>query len=398
MRIAYVCADPGVPVFGRKGCSIHVQEVLCGLLRRGVEVDLFATRFGGPAPGALLPVRIHDLSSVFAAGAAGRERARHSANRDVRLALGRSGPFDAVYERYSLGSCAGMEFARDAGIPGILEVNAPLIDEQEEHRALIDRRSAEEAQQRCFAAASALVAVSDELAGWLESDPAARGRVHVVANGVDAEIFRPDRPPSLPAATGVFTVGFVGSLKPWHGLPVLVDAFTRLHSEDRRTRLLIVGDGSERAALDADIRARGLGAAVVRTGAVPPHEVPGLVTSMDAAVAPYPSRSPFYFSPLKVYEYMAAGRAVVASRIGQLEALLEGGECGVLCPPGDPAALADALERLRGDPALRRRLGEKAREKVLREATWDAVVSRILAVEGAAAPRNAERALAGGVQ
>src|SRR5688572_12796554 len=160
MRIAYVCADPGVPVFGRKGCSVHVQEVLRGLLRRGIEVDLFATRIGGPPPGALLPVRVHDLSAVVARGV-GREGARHAANRDVRLALGRSGPFDAVYERYSLWSFAGMEFARDARTPGILEVNAPLIDEQDEHRELVDRRSAERAQQRCFAAASALVAVSD---------------------------------------------------------------------------------------------------------------------------------------------------------------------------------------------------------------------------------------------
>ena len=100
---------------------------------------------------------------------------------------------------------------------------------------------------------------------------------------------------------------------------------------------------------------------------------------MDAAVAPYPRRSPFYFSPLKVYEYMAAGLPVVASRIGQLTELLEDGGCGVLCPPGDAGALADAspaAARSRAAPPARRR----ARTKILREATWDGVACRLLAV------------------
>ena len=79
------------------------------------------------------------------------------------------------------------------------------------------------------------------------------------------------------------------------------------------------------------------------TNAVAPEAVPGLLASIDAAVAPYPALGHFYFSPLKVYEYMAAGRAIVASRAGQLEELLEDGAHALLCPPGDAAALAEAL-------------------------------------------------------
>src|SRR5262249_23595332 len=88
----------------------------------------------------------------------------------------------------------------------------------------------------------------------------------------------------------------------------------------------------------------------------------------------------FYFSPLKVYEYMAAGRPCVASRIGQIEATIEDGRNGVLCPPGDAAALAKALERLLRDPALRSQLGDAARDTVQRTHTWDAAVARILAL------------------
>jgi glycosyltransferase involved in cell wall biosynthesis len=99
---------------------------------------------------------------------------------------------------------------------------------------------------------------------------------------------------------------------------------------------------------------------------------------MDVAVAPYPNLTRFYFSPLKVYEYMAAGLPVVASRLGQLEGLIRHGINGLLCPPGDAAALADTLAGLRADPGLRRRLGETARATVLRQHTWEAAVGHIL--------------------
>src|SRR5262249_53202779 len=82
--------------------------------------------------------------------------------------------------------------------------------------------------------------------------------------------------------------------------------------------LLIVGDGPERPRLEADLCARGLRELTQFTGSVDSDEVPGLLASMEVAVAPYPKLASFYFSPLKVYEYMAAGLPIVASRIGQL--------------------------------------------------------------------------------
>jgi glycosyltransferase involved in cell wall biosynthesis len=383
MKLAYVCADPGVPVFGRKGCSIHVQEVLRALLRRGVEVDLFAARPGGEPPASLESIRVHALPAP-AGDAASRERHALAANRDLEKALRRKGPFDVVYERYSLWSFAAMEYARDNRLPGVLEVNAPLIEEQAKYRSLYDRDAAEGAGDRCFGAAAALVAVSEGVAATLEKHPAARGRVRVVSNGVDPERFRPGLSPAVPAPAGVFTVGFVGSLKPWHGLSVLLEAFGRLHADDDRVRLLVVGEGPERPALEGQIRERGLADAALVTGAVDPDEVPRYLASMDVAAAPYPPDASFYFSPLKVYESMAAGVPVVASRLGQLIELLEDGRCGVLCSAGDPASLAEALAMLRRNPDLRARLARAARAKVLREHTWDMVVERLLEAREAA--------------
>ena len=380
MRIAYICADQGVPVFGCKGCSIHVQEVLAVLTRMGAQVDLFTPRPEGDRPSGRESLQIHELRAVRGDCAA-REQALLASNEDLRALLEREGPFDLVYERYSLWSFAGMEYAVTAQTPGILEVNAPLIEEQIQHRELIHRREAERVAERVFRAATVLVAVSNEIGQYLRHCPGTHDRVHVVPNGVNPHRFRLRNAPARKDNES-FTVGFVGSLKRWHGLPVLVEAFALLHNSDPTARLLIVGDGPERVSLEDELRSLGLRADAQLTGAVHPSEVPGLLAQMDVAVAPYPKLPGFYFSPLKVLEYMATGLAVAASNIGQIEQLIQHEQTGLLFPPGNPVALGEALARLRRDPEMRAQLGKNARSSVLREHTWEMVVTRILETAG----------------
>ncbi|MBE0480631.1 MAG: glycosyltransferase family 4 protein [Dehalococcoidia bacterium] len=381
MRIAYVCADPGVPVLGRKGCSIHVQEIIRAFQAHGARVDLFAMSRGG-IPAADLGKAVLYQIGVSPTGTAGeREAEAYKANSCLKTMLQREGPFNLVYERYSLWSYAGMEYARDTRTPGVLEVNAPLIEEQATHRVLVNRALAEDVAARVFSAARAIIAVSREVASYLDRYEAARGRVRVVPNGVNAGRFREDTRPSLPARPGVFTVGFVGTLKPWHGLPVLVKAFALFHKRHPGTRLLIVGDGTGRDHLLEELSAHGLIKCTHRTGAVPPEDVPGLLASMDVAVCPYQQQD-FYFSPLKVYEYMAAGLPVVTSGIGQLEELVENHATGLVVPPDDITALAEALSRLLVDPELRKKLGQAGRAAVLRDHTWNGIAGKILDIAG----------------
>ena len=377
MRMAYVCADPGIPVFGCKGASVHVQEVIRALARRGMEVHLFATRLGGQPPAGLESIRVHPLPPIPKGDLATREEAALAANTDLRIALEGAGPFDFVYERYALWSFAGMAYAHACRIPGLLEVNAPLIEEQARHRGLSNRRAATWVASRAFGLATALLAVSKGVANYLEQWPAARGRIHVVPNGVDPHRFRPQPPPAH-APSHRFTVGFVGTLKPWHGLHILADDFAILHYLDPMARLLLVGDGPERAPLLERLSHLGLTQATHFTGTVAPDTVPQWISQMDVAVAPYPDLEDFYFSPLKVLEYMAAGVPVVASRIGQLSQLIQDGVNGLLCPPGDEMALAHALRKLRLDADLRQRLGAAGRATILCHHTWDTVASRIL--------------------
>lgn len=378
-RIAYVCADPGVPIFGRKGCSIHVQEVVRAFSRAGHDVELFAARVDGDAPMDLADVRVCHLPSKPSDKVEVRERELIAANAGFMHALRQQGPFDLIHERFSLWSYAGMEAARDASAPGLLEVNAPLIDEQAAHRALSNRGEAERLARRAFAAATRIVAVSGEVAQYLAQFAESRGKVVVVPNGVDAERIHPDVPPTV-RTKGCFTVGFVGTLKPWHGVAQLIQAFAEFHRALPASRLLIVGDGPERAGLELDATQLGVIEHVRFTGAVNASDIPGLLTSIDVAVAPYPSGERFYFSPLKVYEYMAAGRAVVASCVGQICDVVTDGVNGMIVPPGDVPALAAALTKLCDDLALRQRLGSAARNTIVQSHTWNAVAHRLLSL------------------
>jgi glycosyltransferase involved in cell wall biosynthesis len=145
-----------------------------------------------------------------------------------------------------------------------------------------------------------------------------------------------------------------------------------------RWRALVIGNGPVRE--DIERLAATLGVDARFTGAVPPDAVPGLLDDADAAAAPYPADvagQDDYFSPLKVYEYMAAGLPIIASAVGQIPSILEHGRTGILVPPGQPAAVAGALILLAADPALRERLGTSARADAEQRFSWDGVLTRI---------------------
>ncbi|MBV5260095.1 glycosyltransferase family 4 protein [Synechococcus moorigangaii CMS01] len=376
MKIAYVCADPGIPVFGCKGASIHVQEMIRGFRHQGAMVTLVAARLGGEPPADLADVPVHCLPKIPKGDLASREQGLFHQNQTLQDLLTQAAPYDLVYERYSLWSHGGMTFARRHRIPGILEVNAPLIEEQATHRGLIDRNLAVKVAETVFGEATTLIAVSEGvksyLRQWVSGD-----RLFVVPNGINPARFSNV---SKPSAVTPFTVGFVGSLKPWHGLDLLIEAFAQLRQAVPEAQLLIVGDGPQRQDLEAAIARHQLTAQVQWTGAVPPEAVPHWLGQMSVAVAPYPASDDFYFSPLKVVEYMAAGLPVVASHIGQLPDIIDDGVTGILCPPGEVAALAQTLEHLWRSPQQRQQLGTAARTAVLERHTWDHIAAQILAI------------------
>lgn len=385
MRIAYVCGDPGVPVFGSKGCSIHVQEICRALQNRGATVDLICARTGGDAPSDLSDCRVHELALPHCDDLRQREFEQYVWNERCRQALDDLGKVDLVYERYSIWNAAAMQWARTLGIPSVLEVNAPLIEEQQRHRGLIAFEQATKMTSACFRAAGAVYAVSGEIVPYCERFVGLRRPVHVIPNGVNVSRFSPDQTAEIPF-DGV-TFGFIGSLKPWHGVELLLEAFSLLCNAQEMTRnqglevpdirLLIVGDGPQADVIQEQLRFRPkVRDHVVLTGAVSPDRVGAVLNSMDVAVAPYPEMEEFYFSPLKVFEYMASGRAVIAANTGQIPEIVRHRFNGLLYPPGDTVSLAGAMMRLLCNPRLRRSLAWQARESSLQH-TWDHVVDAI---------------------
>ena len=370
-RIAYVCVDPGIPVFGTKGASVHVQEVAREFLRRGAHVTIFATRTGNDVPADLeclevvhRPIRTKDTAE--------REAAQHAVARDFAFRIAAQG-FDLVYERYSLFSTVLAEVA-PAGIPGILEVNAPLIDEQRTHRHLVDEELAQRALVEQTSAAAHVVAVSDMVAEWMGAMTGSTD-VTVVPNGVNTQRIVPGdarREGHRP------TVAFVGTLKPWHGVETLVRAAALAHED---WGLRIIGDGPQGDTLRSLVVRKGLEDRVTFTGAVTPQAVPGLLGDCVLAAAPYPAveAQDSYFSPLKLFEYLAAGLPVVASAVGQIPQILGGTDAGVLVAPSDPRALAAAIDELVVQNERRERMARNARALAVSRHSWAAAVDTILA-------------------
>ncbi len=374
MRIAYVCADPGIPVFGTKGASVHVQELVRTWHRRGDQVTVYCTRLGEHVPADLAGLPVVCDPVVKGGDAADRERGQaEAAARLAKLAL--ADGVDLVHERYSLFSTALADMTAQSGVPGLLEVNAPLIDEQRTHRTLVDAAGAGAALERQVLAARRVCCVSREVADWVGATLGQQAEIAdivVTPNGVDPERFAAaaHTEPALDPPVVVF----VGTLKPWHGVEILLDAAAIART---RWRLRIVGDGPLAGSLRE--RAGTLGLDVDFRGAVAPEAVPAHLADCLVAVAPYPADDNHYFSPLKVYEAAAAGLPVVATAVGQIPGIVEHGRTGLLVPPSRPVELAAAVDALVADPERARRLGRAGRDVVRRRHTWDQVLAAGLA-------------------
>jgi glycosyltransferase involved in cell wall biosynthesis len=211
-------------------------------------------------------------------------------------------------------------------------------------------------------------------------------RVTVIENGVDVDEFVPDRPVEdlrrELGLEGCFVPGFVGSFKPWHGIGNIIEVAAQVVPNCPDVRFLIVGDGQERAEYQTQVAERGLTEHFVFTGLVPHRLVRDYLALMDVALAPHRSDSfqqtgGFHGSPLKIFEYMAMAKAIIATPIGQIAELIDDGDSGRLIHAENTEELRDELLRLHADPAYRQRLGANARARVEAHYTWKANAGKV---------------------
>jgi glycosyltransferase involved in cell wall biosynthesis len=265
-----------------------------------------------------------------------------------------------------------------------------VAEERRRHFSLtlVDEAARAELDALCGAR---VVAVSGPLAAWSRVTGAATAVV--VPNGADTDGLERGRWERAGAAVrsecgfaeSQLVVGFAGSLKPWHGVEVLVEA-VREASRGADLGLLVVGDGPRREAVVAAVRTLPAGVQVVLTGAVPPGRVPRYLAAMDMSVAPYLPSEDFYFSPLKVAEAMAVSLPVVASDFLPVRDLL--GDTGVLVPPGDVESLARAIWELAVDPYARARHAAAGRSRAVESLDWLAVARRTIEFAHGASERQ----------
>jgi glycosyltransferase involved in cell wall biosynthesis len=284
---------------------------------------------------------------------------------------------DLVMERYHNFGGEAVFAAASLGLPAVLEVNAPVIDYPGSLKARLDRALLLQPMRRwrdamCRRVDLFVTTSADIVPAWVD-----RRRILEVEWGADVDHFRPGAqgPISFERPTDRVLCVFAGAFRSWHGAGHLAAALARLHREgDHRFGGLFIGDGPERAA--AERVARGL-PAVTFTGALPHAALPAALSAAAIGVAPFdpirhaPLRLGFYWSPLKIFEYMAVGLPVVAPALPRLERLVSDRVEGALYDARDPRGLDRALQAL-GDPAVRARMGAAARARVVRDFSWQA--------------------------
>jgi len=427
VNILYLCPDVGIPVLGQKGAAVHVRSLVTALSGLGHKVFLAApclhkstvsrpthsrfrricwnnldvTLFQLPASLAIQNVSdsLKGFNEVL-----GIDNSLPSAvrrilyNQELLTQLQRrfeEVPPDFIYERGSLYATAGVSLARELNVPLIIELNAPLALEQASYRATGLDDLATQAERWILSQANAVLTVSSVLQDYAISLGVNANRVHVLPNGVDTNLFRPGAPdPGTRARWGLGDgpiLGFVGMLRPWHGVMALPLVLGRLVDRYKNLRLVIVGDGPLRAQLERDLRDRGLISNAVFTMSVRQDEVAELIRHFDVALAPYSQLDhAFYFSPLKLFEYMASGVPVVAAEIGQIAQVVKDGKTGLLYPPDDVDALVSACNRLLDDRNLGQRLGQASALEIRERYTWTNNAKRVVELARSLIARPAE--------
>ena len=302
----------------------------------------------------------------------------------VRQELSHERP-DFLYERYVRGTSTGMRLARELHVPFIVEMNTSFTFPSEwwEHHSPITPWVVARTERRIARSADRVIVVSTHLRDYLLATGVPEEKLVLMFNGADSRRFRPmiEEAAGIRAEYGLRdkqVIGFVGSLKPWHGVDGLIRSFRQCVRDRSNLRLVIVGDGPLRDSLELLVRESGLSESVVFTGSVPHEDVPAYVSSLDIAVCPAPREPSYHLSPIKLFEYMAAARPVIAAKFSDVPAVVRDHENGILVEPGNDAELARAMLELADDPDLRGRLGQEARRDVERSYSWQRNAERVL--------------------
>lgn len=295
-----------------------------------------------------------------------------------------------VYQRCVLNSYAGLQFALEHKLPFVLEYNSSevWVALHWGRRKLFRIDLSEKIEDLILSKATLITCVSQPLKDQLIEKGVEADKIIVTPNGVNTEAYRPDIDAGairqrLNIAKDQIVVGFIGTFGPWHGTEVLAKAFTACLQDPKwkdRLHLLMIGSGQRMPQVKTILGTPVAKGKYSLPGIVPQAEGPSWLAACDilcAPTVPNPDGSPFFGSPTKLFEYMAMGKAIVASRIAQPAELLDDGVDALMAEPGSAESLKNAILRLAEDAPLRTKLGAAARQKACGQFTWEKRVQSI---------------------
>ena len=360
------------------GSVAHTTGVISGLQECGVAVKVVSSDglAGVSAPTCVVRPEIwfdgwlrelEDLAYNLAFFATAHKTARRFKPR-------------AIYQRHTAFNVAGAVLSRLLGVPLVLEFNSSEVWKGRYWGGLRFVNAARLVERINLNAADRVIVVSNVLQDELKAAGVPARKILVNPNAVDTRAFSPDASGEtvrrvLASARQDVMIGFSGTFGMWHGVPTLADAIPRVLQARTNARWLLIGDGPLRHLIPSDQR-------VHAVGMVPHAQVPNYLAACDILVSPHGRQADggeFFGSPTKLYEYMAMGRPIVASRVGQIRDVLADGTSALLVEPDDSEALARAIVRLIDDACLRTKLGQAARAAAETRHTWRQNAERILA-------------------
>jgi len=372
VKILYVASD--IVLSAAHGGAVHVGEVAGGLASLGHSVRAVVKGAAGDEPFSRddgfevrrvltrVPGRVFRL---LALPAVAREVAGFRP--------------DVVIERYYNFGGEGVVSAARRGVPSVLEVNSPMVEYAGSPKERIDRLAGSPLRRwREHLARRAAAFVTPTAAILPAFVPAEK--IHVLPWGANTDRFRPDvEPAAMDLPEDRAAVAFVASFRPWHGARTLVDAAVEIRRRSPRPPIfLMIGDGPQRRSIEELVRDRGLVDDFRFLGAIAHGAVPSILRRASVGVAPFETRRhryleiDFYWSPLKILEYMAMAMPVVTIDVPALRAIVRPGIDGLLYPEGDVGALASALADLAEHPEKAHALGESARARAAERFSWRA--------------------------
>lgn len=294
-----------------------------------------------------------------------------------------------IYQRYCINNFSGILLAHEYDLPLVLEYNGPEVWKRKKwsNNSKYPKIS-ESIEMLNLKYANAIVVVSEVLKEELLSRGINADKILVNPNGVDPNTFTTTNNNDIKAKyqlNGKKVIGFIGTFGPWHGVLEMAKSiilfYDKYPQQLNQTKFLLIGDGVLFNEVKSMIHNSKYKDNVILTGIIPQEESPKYLSCCDIFLSPHVRNSDgskFFGSPTKLFEYMALGKAIIASKIEQLSDILKHKKTAYLVKSGDINELADAMKNLLDNEPLRLELGLNAKKEVIEKYTWDKHVERII--------------------